>query len=216
MMKHFKMEYLLWLSLILALVSSLNHVAFMYAYIDGNVWMGWANALAIDLGIVSMSYSIKQRKAAKRKTTLPYVGLTLFGLVTVYANLAYGFVQLNQDLPRFMHATLPYVLAMSTPILVMFLAHVVSDNVEHNATLEKAKAKQDRTKAKTKEVQNVANVPLSESLVDELGVTEPRAKRLAYIVENRHMTNAELAKATGRTTETIRKDVELLNGRVTV
>lgn len=43
-----KVEYLLWLSLILALAGSLKHLANVFASVDGNTLMGWVQAIAID------------------------------------------------------------------------------------------------------------------------------------------------------------------------
>jgi hypothetical protein len=57
-----RVEYLLWLSLVLALAGSLKHLAGIFASIDGNTVMGWLQAIAIDAGLFALAYSIRSVK----------------------------------------------------------------------------------------------------------------------------------------------------------
>jgi hypothetical protein len=134
--KIFSVQSLLWLSLMLALAGSLRHLAAMFGSIDQNNFYGYLSAIAVDAGLFSLSYSIRQRKAQNRKITILWIGIILFSAISIYGNLAYGILATNQTLPPWMNTSRPYILAASLPVLVLYLAELVSDN-HHQKPIEK-------------------------------------------------------------------------------
>lgn len=141
-------EYLLWLALILALAGSLKHLAAIFASIDGNVFMGWLQAVAIDAGLFALAYSIRVRKVAKRSIKPLWFGVTVFTGISVYGNLSYGLMATNGNLPAWIVASKPYVLAASLPILVLFLSELLSDDRQHAAKEAEKEAKKEAKKSK--------------------------------------------------------------------
>jgi hypothetical protein len=124
----FNVQSLLWLALILALAGSLKHLAAIFAGIDGNVLMGWVQAVAIDTGLFALAYSIRQRKATNRPTRPLWLGVGLFSIISIYGNYTYGMLATGTPLAGWITATKPIVLAASLPVLVLYLAELVSDN----------------------------------------------------------------------------------------
>lgn len=136
-----KVEYLLWLSLILALAGSLKHLANVFASVDGNVTMGWVQAVAIDAGLFALAYSIRVRRVARRSTRPLWFGVTVFTGISVYGNLAYGLLATSGNLPGWIVASKPYVLAASLPVLVLFLSELLSDDRQHANEVAEREAK---------------------------------------------------------------------------
>jgi predicted DNA-binding protein (UPF0251 family) len=127
-MKYLNVQSLLWLALILALLGSLKHLAAIFAGIDDNIFMGWVQAIAIDTGLFALAYSIRQRKATNRPTRPLWLGVGLFSIISIYGNYTYGMLATGTPLPGWITATKPIVLAASLPVLVLYLAELVSDN----------------------------------------------------------------------------------------
>jgi hypothetical protein len=136
-----KVEYLLWLSLVLALAGSLKHLAGIFASIDGNVILGWLQAVAIDAGLFALAYSIRVRKVAKRSTKPLWIGVTVFTGISVYGNLSYGLLAIDGNLPVWIVASKPYVLAASLPVLVLFLSELLSDDRQHATEMAEREAR---------------------------------------------------------------------------
>jgi len=130
-MKRFNVQWLLWLALSLAMAGSLKHLAAVFASIDGNNFMGWLQAVAIDAGLFALAYSIRQRKTAKRSVKPLWFGVTLFTAISIYGNLSYGLLATTGRLPGWIAAIKPYILAGSLPILVLFLSELLSDDRHH-------------------------------------------------------------------------------------
>lgn len=139
--KLFNVESLLWLSLVLALAGSLKHLAGIFATIDGDIVLGWLQAVSIDAGLFSLAYSIKIRRVAKRSTRPLWIGVTIFSGISIYGNLAYGLVSTSGDLPAWIVASKPYILAASLPILVLFLSELLSDDRQHANEVAEREAK---------------------------------------------------------------------------
>ena len=134
-------ESLLWLSLVLALAGSLKHLAGIFASIDDNTLMGWLQAIAIDAGLFALAYSIKVRKVARRSVKPLWFGVTVFTGISVYGNLSYGLLATDGNLPGWILASKPYVLAASLPILVLFLSELLSDDRQHASEVAEREAK---------------------------------------------------------------------------
>ncbi len=137
--KLFDVNNLLWLALVLALAGSLKHLAAIFASIDGNTFMGWLQAVAVDTGLFALAYSIRVRKVARRSIKPLWFGVTLFTGISIYGNLAYGLLATGGNLPAWIVASRPYVLAGSLPILVLFLSELLSDDRQHANEKEEKK-----------------------------------------------------------------------------
>lgn len=118
---------LLWLALALALAGSLKHLAVTFASIDNNIPLGWIQAIAIDVGLFALAYSIKIRKTYKRSIKVLWLGVGMFSLISIYGNLTYGLTATN-NLLQWIVVIKPYILAGSLPILVLFLSELLSDD----------------------------------------------------------------------------------------
>jgi hypothetical protein len=147
MRKLLDVQYLLWLALILALAGSLKHLAAIFASIDGNIAFGWLQAVAIDAGLFALAYSIKVRKVAKRTVKPLWFGVILFSGISIYGNLAYGLLATDGNLPAWIVTTQPYILAASLPVLVLFLAELISDDRQHMARVAVLAAKREEREA---------------------------------------------------------------------
>lgn len=141
MNKYLNVQSLLWLALILALAGSLKHLAAIFASIDGNTFMGWLQAVAVDAGLFALAYSIRTRRADKRNVKPLWFGVTMFTLISIYGNLAYGLLSTNGVLPGWIASIKPIVLAASLPILVLFLSELLSDDRQHAAMVAEREAR---------------------------------------------------------------------------
>lgn len=150
-------QTMLWAAMGLALLGSLRHVAWTFASIDGNALWGWAQAIAIDAGLVAIALGITQYRRLKRDTRLLWVGVFVFTVISVYANACYG-IQHDWQLPDTVLATAPFlaqvpdwllavkvlVLAAPLPILALYLAEIVGSDVSHQ--LREAQRAEERDK----------------------------------------------------------------------
>lgn len=215
-----KIEYLLWLSLGLALAGSLKHLAGVFASIDGNTVMGWLQAVAIDAGLFALAYSIRVRKVAKRSVKPLWFGVTVFTGISVYGNLSYGLLATDGILPGWIVVSKPYVLAASLPILVLFLSELLSDDRQHASEAAEREAK--RT---AKVTGNTANLPetignFATVNAEKSAEKETKKAQLAGILAtNPEASNSELASLLDVSRATIRNyKAELAtngNGKVT-
>lgn len=140
-LKVFDVQNLLWLALALALAGSLKHLAAIFAGVDGNTFMGWLQAVAIDAGLFALAYSIRVRKTAKRSTKILWLGVAMFTTISIYGNLAYGLLATDGNLPDWLMVSRPYILAASLPVLVLFLAELLSEDRQYYAKVAEAEAK---------------------------------------------------------------------------
>jgi hypothetical protein len=156
--------------------------------------MGWLQAIAIDAGLFALAYSLKLRKVAKRSTKPLWFGVLLFSAISIYGNLAYGLLASNGNLPQWIAATRPYILAGSLPILVLFLSELLSDDRQH-ANEQAAKA----AKQATKKGGNTVNLPpsngnLANVNADKQAAKQVKIEQLANILTtDPNITNSELA-----------------------
>lgn len=197
-----KVEYLLWLSLILALAGSLKHLANVFASVDGNTAMGWVQAVAIDAGLFALAYSIRVRRVARRTTRPLWFGVTLFTCISVYGNLSYGLLATGGNLPGWIVASKPYVLAASLPVLVLFLSELLSDDRQHANELAEREARKV-----TKQSGNTASLPSPLDNVNAEKVAEKEAKKVqlaGILATEPEKSNSELATLLGVSRGTVR------------
>lgn len=190
-------QTLLWLALVLALAGSLKHLAAVFASIDNDTVMGWLQAVAIDAGLFALAYSIRVRRSAKRNTRPLWVGVVLFSGISIYGNLAYGLLSTSGALPLWIDVSRPYILAGSLPILVLFLAELLSDDRQYEHKQAEKLAK--RLTPKPVEVDNDGES------------TEQRRRRLVGILStDGDIGPTQFAKRLNVSRTTVYKDIDTL------
>lgn len=140
----------LWLALVLALVGSLRHVAWAFATLEnGDPIAGYVQAVAVDVGLVSLAYGIQERKRQGRSTWILWAGVGLFSGVSIYANLLHGLVHLS-DIGlltwSWLDAWRPFVLSAVLPILVMYLSEVAGQDVNYAVKVAEKERKAEARK----------------------------------------------------------------------
>ncbi len=163
----------------------------------------------------ALAYSIKVRKVAKRSTKPLWFGVSLFTTISIYGNLAYGLLATSGNLPGWIVASRPYVLAGSLPILVLFLSELLSDDRQH-ANEQAAKVAKKQAKSPKMQVNDVEK---------KAAIADLNASRQSKIAERRQtvrqlhregMPPKEIALQVGvKVVRTIKKDIAALNGSVT-
>lgn len=206
-------QNLLWLALLLALSGSLKHLANVFASVDGNAFMGWLQAVAIDAGLFALAYSIKGRKVAKRGVKVVWLGTAIFTGISVYGNLAYGLMSTTGTLPGWIVATKPYVLAATLPVLALYLAELISDNRQHAVEVaEKTAKKVARGSGKTVILPEVTS-NLATVNADRIAVKRLKMAELTdLLAQNPEASNSELASQLNISRATVRNYRQELNG----
>lgn len=200
----FSVNYLLWLALALALAGSLKHLAAIFASVDGNIFMGWLQAVAIDAGLFALAYSIRQRKAAKRSVKPLWVGVSLFTVISIYGNLSYGLLA-GGDLPGWMVATKPYILAGSLPILVLFLSELLSDDRQHALADAEKEARKQQRQASTPPTVHSITTPIEQYNEARADTKQSRLSQLRQLLDRQpEASNSDLAKQLDVSRATIR------------
>jgi hypothetical protein len=199
--KIFDVQNLLWLALALALAGSLKHLAAIFANVDGNVPMGWLQAVAIDAGLFALAYSIRLRKVAKRSTKILWFGVAMFTTISIYGNLSYGLLATGGTLPQWITVTRPYILAGSLPILVLFLSELLSDDRQHAVKVAKQEQRKRQNQGGKSEIATTFDAVNSQRIADK----EQRKQRLVAIHEQKPgATVTELATALDVSRGTVR------------
>jgi len=202
--KLFDVQNLLWLALVLALVGSLKHLAAIFATVDGNTAMGWVQAVAIDAGLFALAYSIRVRKTARRSIKQLWFGVGLFSLISIYGNYAYGLLATAGQLPGWIVASKPVILAASLPILVLFLSELLSDDRQHAQAEAEREAKRV-ARAEQKEYGGPSDL----TLLDQANETRARdkeaaqARLLAFLKENPEATTRQAGRHIDRAKSTV-------------
>lgn len=130
MKKLFRAQNLLWLALALALTGSLTHVAWGFATLEqGNLVLGYIQAIAVDVGLFAIAVGIQQNRAQGRPTGALWGGVFFFSAISTYANLLHGLAFASPlVLPgwEWLVALRPFLLSAVLPILVVYLAEVAA------------------------------------------------------------------------------------------
>ena len=89
--KLWNLNTLLYVALLLALLSSLGHVAFAFSTVNGGNWTeAYLSAIAIDVGLLGLAAGINLRKAQHRGTKWLWAGVIFFSAISTYANWLAG------------------------------------------------------------------------------------------------------------------------------
>lgn len=130
--KSMLMNWVLWGSLLLSMLASMHHVAASFGYLEarGNEWTGWVAAIAIDAGILTMTYGLRTRRKANRGNwaMLRLVfGVIFLTAISVAANLNAALMVRPDDL------SLAIAFSATLPIVVILLSDIASSDDERAA-----------------------------------------------------------------------------------
>jgi DNA-binding CsgD family transcriptional regulator len=127
---------LLYISLILALVASLSHVAFAFSTVNnGDMLSGYISAVAVDLGMLALAGGINRRKSQKVSTKSLWAGVIVFSLISTYANWLSGIshvVSIESYQENWLVSLRPIILSAVLPLLVIYLSEVVSGDYQRH------------------------------------------------------------------------------------
>lgn len=204
-------QTLLYVALVLALLSSLQHVAFAFSTVNGNNWLeAYLSAIAIDVGLLALAAGINRRKAQKRNTTMLWVGIALFSLISVYANWLAGTVHVSQlsasisGLALLLANLRPILLSSVLPLLVIYLSEVATDNEEF-AQQQEAKAQKQAAKQRVAPEVATDDRKLGDVNAQRVASKQQKVAQLAGLLEAMpDATNTELANQLAVSESTIR------------
>lgn len=153
--KIFSLTNMLYVTMVLALFSSLNHVANIFSTVNGNsLFMGYITGISIDLGLIVMSASLNHRKGEGSRTKLLWTGIIIFSAISCYANWIFGIsnVQaINAEVGNFgkwIISLRPTILSGILPLLAIIMAEILSENYQTKVARESARIKRLETKSK--------------------------------------------------------------------
>jgi len=150
-----KIQILLWVALVLALVGSLRHVAWGFSTLEeGNQFWGYIQAIATDLGLLAIAIGIQQARLEGRKAARNWLwcGAVFFAMISVYANLLHGMafesvIVLKRDWGQFgavMIVIRPFLLSGMLPLMFIYLSEVVAANGNYAVSLAEVKQGEKR------------------------------------------------------------------------
>lgn len=135
-----------WVALVLALAGSLRHVAWAFSTLEhGDMFAGYVQAVAVDVGLMVLALGIQQRRRQRRGTTVLWLGVSLFSAISVYANLLFGLVHQQDVAAGPLASWRPVVLSAVLPVLVLYLSEVAGSDVNYTVQeRERAERRQAR------------------------------------------------------------------------
>lgn len=146
---------LLWILMLLMLLASMRHVAWLFATIEGmNRASGWLGAVGFDFGVFLLTLIAHKHREGSAQRRFIRAGIYVNAVLSAIANVMYG-VEHQVELVRvggWMWQLIPYVFALALPIMVVFLAEVLARGEEAEA---KAYEREQRQQAK----QTARNLP---------------------------------------------------------
>lgn len=188
-------NWVLWGAFILALLSSVNHLAYTFGTVESLKVMGWISALAVDAGLAALAYTIQQRKRAKRATRSLWWGVAGFATISALANFYHalsvesgGAVAANSLLSAdWLELAKAVILSATLPAMVIYLGEIVSGDDAKVA--DDSKREVDRQAAQAeREQRRVDQVAERELLEAKIRVLE--AERAAALVAQPAETSA--------------------------
>jgi hypothetical protein len=208
----FRIQSLLWLALVLALVGSLRHVAWGFSTLEqGDLVAGYVQAVAVDIGLFALAVGIQQRRRQGRPSRGLWAGVVLFSAVSTYANLLHG-LAFASDIGLAEWAWLvfarPFVLSAVLPILVVYLSEVAASDANHAL----AEAERERRKAGRQSSITTGIVPSAEQAEraravkaerDRLSKTAALGALLTVYQTDPNASMAQAGRAIGRSKTTV-------------
>lgn len=217
MKRLWNLNTLLYVALLLALLSSLGHVAFAFSTVNGGNWIeAYISAVSIDVGLLALAAGINQRKANDRSAKWLWVGVVFFSAISTYANWLAGLAHvkdLETELGKsalWLVSLRPILLSAVLPILVIYLSEIVSSNYQTDQ-LAARKLKAPKVKADT--LSDTNDVVLKRRKEKLSGKKNERLEVVSTLM-HQGLTQAQIAKETGASVATIKRDYkELQNGK---
>jgi hypothetical protein len=153
-----------WLALVLALAGSLRHVAWAFSTLEhGDMTAGYIQAIAVDVGLMMLALGIQQRRRQRRRTTVLWIGVTLFSAIRIYANFLFGLVH-QQDIQAGPLASWrPVLLSAGLPLLVLYLSEVAGSDVSYNVQMHEREQRRRTKKLSAIESGNAFPMPIEQT-----------------------------------------------------
>jgi hypothetical protein len=147
----------LWLAFILAMLSSVNHIAWTFGTVEqpGRDWLGWIPAIAVDAGLAALAYTIQQRRKVKRPVAILWAGVAIFALISALANLYHALAVESGGITSLaaigaidvLLIAKAAFLSATLPALVVYLSEIVSSDDAAVAKISEQSAERERIKA---------------------------------------------------------------------
>jgi len=145
-----------WLALVLALAGSLRHVAWAFSTLEhGDMLAGYVQAIAVDVGLMVLALGIQQRRHQRRGTTILWLGVGGFSVISVYANLLFGLVHQQDVAAGPLASWRPVVLSAVLPVLVLYLSEVAGSDTNYTV--------QERERAERRQARQVSSAESPEA-----------------------------------------------------
>lgn len=163
----------LWLAFLLALISSIKHLAWAFGTLEfpGWEWTGWISAVAVDAGLAALAYMIQQRRKAHRSALELWWGVLGFAGISALANFYHalsvesGGTAAIPALVSLDWLAISKAVALSAtlPVMVVYLGKIVSGDdaaaalaSERAAAREAHRAEREIQKSEEEQAQAVA------------------------------------------------------------
>lgn len=218
--KLWHLNSLLYLALLLALLSSLGHVAYAFTTVNGANWTeAYVSAVAIDIGLLALAAGINQRKGQRRDTRWLWAGVIFFSAISTYANWLAGLAHVKpfeQELGRFaawLVTLRPILLSAVLPILVIYLSEIVSGNyqVDQEQAKREARKQARREGISPNEPSDVGTLTQANEVRQ---ATKQERMTQARAMLHEGMSQAEVATSLRLSRSTIKRYARELNGKV--
>lgn len=221
--KLFSVQTLLWLALLLALVGSLRHVAWGFSTLEnGDLYAGYVQAVAVDVGLFSLAIGIQQRRRQGRGTGVLWVGVLVFAGLSTYANLLHGVMfKSDIDLSKWTSNAVimgwldflrPVLLSGVLPLLVVYLSEVAGSDVQYQSELDARERKRQEQQAR-QEVSSTTHFDATpeaaerarkaKAAQDELSKTQALDAIVTIYQSNPNAGPTEVAQAIGKSRTTV-------------
>jgi Skp family chaperone for outer membrane proteins len=196
-------NYALWGAFLLALASSIQHLAYTFATVEWIKELGWVPALAVDATLAALAYSIRQRKRLKKPVRALWGGVAFLAFISTLANL-YHALSVESGAPvtvaslqavDWLQFAKALVLSATLPAMVIYLGEVVSEDDAQAAVESERQAERERAKAEReqKRADTEAERAATQAKTDLLAA-ENEARRLALAEQEARERQARQAQ----------------------
>jgi hypothetical protein len=215
----------LWAAYALALMASLNHVAWAFGTLEfaGQAWNGWLAALAVDAGLAALAYAIQQRRRAKRSVWTLWLGVVLFASISAFANVLHALtVQTGLEVTTATFGQVDVlalakaiILSATLPLLVVYLGEVVSSDDAEASNLAEVEQKR-RERREQRHAQTPVQIELAQPsdtaknpVLDGINAAKQQSKAAAletlldFLAEQPDASLAAAGQAIGRSKSTV-------------
>lgn len=185
-MKHFEsikddlIRALLWLLMLMSLVASMRHVAWLFSTIElMNYASGWIAAVGFDFGIFLLTLIAHKYKEGTPQRRFIRAGIYANAVLSAIANVMYG-VEHQVELSRvngLLWLLIPYVFALALPMMVVFFAEVLSREEENESRAFERERRQINRQNAQRSAGQVAESP--PDILPENGQVPPESRQIS-------------------------------------